>query len=125
VLVPVIIVASAVWIAFLAIMNVRQRRVEIGILRALGLRASQILSLFLGKAAFVGLFGAVVGYAGGLAIGVMWGDLPASSATAAQLFGPLPLLAALAMALVLSLIGSWIPSLVAVRQDPAVILQNE
>ena len=125
VLIPIIIVASAVWIALLAIMNVRQRRTEIGILRALGLRAVQIMSLFLGKAAFVGLFGAVIGYVGGFLVGMILGDLPASSETAAQLFGLVPLLAAVAMALVLSLVGSWIPSLVAVRQDPAVILQNE
>ncbi|NOX54065.1 MAG: FtsX-like permease family protein [Planctomycetes bacterium] len=125
VLVPVVVLASAVWIAFLAFTNVRQRSAEIGILRAIGLRSSQILSLFLGKAAFVGIVGAFVGYAAGFAVGVFFGDLPSTSQTAAVLFAPALLVVAVIMALLLSILGSWIPSLLAARQDPAVVLQNE
>ncbi len=125
VLVPVAVIASAVWIAFLAFTNVRQRREEIGILRAIGVRSSQILKLFLGRALIVGLVGAVVGYLGGFAVGVLFGDLPATFETARLLFTPALLVAAVGLAVFLSLFGSWVPSLMAARQDPAVVLQNE
>ncbi len=124
VLVPLVIVGSAVWIGFLAFGNVRQRSSEIGILRALGVRTPQILILFLGKALLIGLFGAVVGYFCGFGIGIVWGDLPVSAENSAQLFAPLLLLAAIVMAPGLSGLASWLPALIAAGQDPAVVLQD-
>jgi predicted lysophospholipase L1 biosynthesis ABC-type transport system permease subunit len=67
VLVPVVMVGSGVWIGLLALANVRDRRGEIGILRALGLRSRQILLIFLGKAVATGLAGACLGYVAGRA----------------------------------------------------------
>ena len=58
VLVPVVMIGCGVWIGFLALMNVRQRSNEIGILRAIGLKSTQILLIFLGKAILIGLAGA-------------------------------------------------------------------
>ena len=75
-LVPVVMVGSGVWIGLLALANVRDRRGEIGILRALGLRSRQILLIFLGKAVAIGLAGACLGYAAGRVIGVLWRDAP-------------------------------------------------
>ena len=124
-LVPIIIVGSAVWIGFLAFSNVRQRRSEIGILRALGVRSTQILTLFLGKALLVGLIGAAVGYGGGYAVGIIWGDLPSTGETSARLFVPQFLVIAVVMAPALSGLASWIPAMLAAGQDPAVILHEE
>ena len=124
ILVPIIIAASAVWIGLLTYGNVRQRQSEIGILRAIGLRSSQILTIFLSKSVLVGILGSVLGYILGFGIGMAWGDLPASSAAGNQLFNNRSLLLALLMAPLLSLMASWIPAVVASRQDPATVLQS-
>jgi lipid-A-disaccharide synthase len=54
---PIVVLAAAVWVGLLAWSNVRQRRTEIGLLKALGKGRSMIASLFLGKAVLLGLAG--------------------------------------------------------------------
>ena len=113
VLVPVVLVASGVWIGFLMLMNVRERRNEIGILRAIGLRSRQILSIVLGKAVLIGLAGGVVGYFTGAVV------------AGSTRFSPELFLLAAGLALLLASLASWIPALLAARQDPALVLQEE
>ncbi len=125
VLVPVVMIACGVWIGFLALMNVRQRTTEIGVLRAIGLKSTQILLIFLGKAILIGLVGALIGYAAGYFVGVSWSDFATTSAKTAQLFDPRLMLLALVIAPLLSGLASWLPAMSAARQDPAVILQGE
>jgi ABC-type lipoprotein release transport system permease subunit len=125
VLVPLIVTACAVWVGFLTYGNVRQRREEIGILRAIGLRSSQVLALFLSKAVLVGLAGAVAGYLIGFVVGLSWSDLAVQRGEALRLFSPGWLLTAIGVALVLSCLASWLPAVAASRQDPAVVFQQE
>jgi predicted lysophospholipase L1 biosynthesis ABC-type transport system permease subunit len=47
---PLVVLAAAVWVGLLSLANVRQRRAEIGLLRALGKSSTTIASLLLGKA---------------------------------------------------------------------------
>jgi len=115
-----VIVGCVVSIGFLAFSNVRQRTAEIGILRAIGFRSRQILSIFLGKAVLVGLAGAAVGYLSGLAIGARWSGLSLSG----ELFRPSLLTATLILAPLLACLASWIPAMLAARQDPAIVLQD-
>ncbi|HUU29024.1 MAG TPA: FtsX-like permease family protein [archaeon] len=124
-LIPLVIIGSVAWIALLAWGNVRQRRGEIGILRAIGLRSGQILLIFLAKAFLLGIIGAVLGYAAGFAVGVVSGELTPGTETAGKLFSPGLLLLALVSAPMLSGFASWIPALVAARTDPAEILREE
>ena len=51
------IVAGGIWMAFLSLINVRNRRPEIGILSAVGVGSGQIIKLFLFKSIIVGLLG--------------------------------------------------------------------
>ena len=129
VLVPLVLVGCAVWIALLAFGNVRQRSSEIGILRAIGFRSTQILFVFLGKALLMGLLGAVVGCAAGLAVGLGLADLPGTPEGRTELFASGLLLSAVFLAPVvaplLSGLASWIPAMLAAGQDPAVVLQEE
>jgi putative ABC transport system permease protein len=114
-------------VGFLAFANVRERRAEIGILRAIGFRSRQILVIFLGKAAILGLAGAFPGYLLGALIGAQRsvGGAGGGGATAG-LAPDLGLLgAAIAMALLLAVFGTWIPALWAARQDPANVLQED
>lgn len=124
VLMPLVIGVSVIWIGFLTFNNVRQRNEEIGILRAIGFRSSQILMIFLGKALLVGLLGAGIGYAGGFFVGVSFGDISPDAGLSA-LFLPQILLLAFVMAPLLSVVAGWIPAMLAARQDPAIVLQGE
>ncbi len=125
VLVPLVVLGCGTWIGLLAFGNVRQRSSEIGILRAIGLRSMQILLIFLGKAILIGLIGAVVGYAAGFGFGIAMGTLPDTADVWSQLFAPELLLATLLIAPAIAALASWIPAVLASRQDPAMILQAD
>jgi putative ABC transport system permease protein len=125
VLVPVVMVGSGVWIGLLALANVRDRRGEIGILRALGLRSHQILLIFLGKAAATGLAGAVAGYVAGRVIGVLWREGPGAPGIHLAFIDPWLLSLVLVAAPLLAALASWLPAISAAQQDPAVVLREE
>lgn len=125
--VPLVAVASALWLAVLAFLNVRARREEIGILRAIGVRSGKILAMFMLRALALGLLGGALGYAAGFLSGWWWGqsaDVAGaldyrsvfSAPCAALVLGGGPLLAALA---------SWLPALSASMRDPAEMLRLE
>ena len=79
------------------------------------------MGLFLGKAAILGLMGAVLGFAVGLAFMVASNG---GSFDSSQLYDHRLVLATLLLAPLLSIIASWIPAVTAARNDPAVILQG-
>jgi ABC-type lipoprotein release transport system permease subunit len=125
VVLPSVLLASAVWIALLAVFNVRDRRQEIGILRALGKGGGRIAGLFLGKAVMVGLVAALIGAALGTWVVLEFGPslfpvtkkaIHANWTLAAQLIVATPLFAALA---------SFIPAMLAVSHDPAETLRED
>ena len=128
VLVPLVMLGCAMWIGFLAIGNVRQRRSEIGILRAIGLSSKQILILFLGRSLLTGLLGGLTGCTLGLLIGIQFGASGGTDISMSRLFAPAELemlvLLALILAPLFSAIASWLPAVMAARQDPAVTLQE-
>jgi hypothetical protein len=125
ILVPVVLVGCAVFVAALAFVNVRERRSEIGILRALGMSSTKLVSVFLLKAALTGLLGAVVGYLVGYILGTIAGDAALSVASARALFDPVLLVLVLVLAPLVAALASWLPALVASQQDPAVVLSEE
>lgn len=126
--VPLVVVTCTVWVGMLAFSNVRQRRGEIGILRALGVRGRQVFAVFLAKSLAIGAIGAVVGWAAGFALGAAWGSMEAAGEAgvdATGLFsGPL-LAAALVLAPLLSAAAGLVPAMFAASQDPAVVLREE
>ena len=124
-----VIVACAAWVGFLALSNVRERRSEIGILRALGFQSRRILLLFLSRAVAIGLIGAVAGTGAGLLVGKHVGvaleDGAIEVGWGGSLLEPTQVGLALLMAPLLSLVASWIPSMMAAQHDPAEILREE
>ena len=120
ILVPLVLLSSALWITFLFIGNVSERKSEIGILRAVGVKEKFIMRLFLLKALLIGFFGAVIGYFLGLGIGSVWGGLFSFSLLNLYLF-----LLVLLCAPLLSLLAAYIPAAMAARQDPAEVLREE
>ena len=125
----VILFSSCVWISFLAIANVRQRRNEIGIMQAVGINTKKIISLFLLRAIFISYTGSIIGVALGISIGCFAGikiegfDL--------QNINLIPLINADLLTMVfvvvpaLTLISSLIPAIIASKQDPAIVIRKE
>lgn len=124
-IVPLVIIVAAAWIGALAAMNVRDRRSEIGVLRALGHGSERIAALFLGKAIIVGLLGALIGYALGTWVALEFGAR-VFQLTAGKLAAiPWLLFASLAAAPAFAALSSFIPAMMAVTQDPAQTLREE
>jgi ABC-type lipoprotein release transport system permease subunit len=126
VMLPFVIVACGVWIGVLAIMNVRDRRPEIGLLRALGYDTVQVMLLFLGKALLVGLFGAAAGFLLGTELGLRFGPR-VFEITAKAMLRPESSLFVLAciLAPLFAMIASLVPTVIAVTYDPATTLREE
>lgn len=101
--------------------NVLERRREVGTLMAMGARSSQVLSLFLCKAALLGAVGGALGYAIGTLSAIWVGPLLAGVE-----ISPLPevWLFSIAGSVLLCLGFSIVPCLRATRVDPATILQE-
>jgi len=127
-LIPVAVVAAMLWIGVLAWNNVRERRTELGVLRALGLGSRHIVAIFLVKAMLVGVAGAVVGYLAGFGAGLAWSiadNIPFSSGLVRSLFDIRVLVLVLAVAPLQACISSWLPAVIAAQQDPAAILRED
>ncbi|UCE04663.1 MAG: FtsX-like permease family protein [bacterium] len=122
---PFVILVSMAWIGALALMNVRERRQEIGILRALGYGSVKIALLFLGKAVAIGLIGAAIGFGIGTALALEFGaDI--FKVTANMLKPAFKLLYwSLVVSPVFCALSVFIPAMIAVTQDPAVTLREE
>lgn len=125
VLAPLVMIGCMIWILALTFGNVRERRSEIGIMRALGIRSRQIMVAFIGKALLMGAAGALMGFPIGLLIGSLWGEQELVRLNPVQLFD-LPLfIAVLLAAPVLAGIAAWAPAVLAADQDPAMVLREE
>jgi hypothetical protein len=123
-LVPLVLLASCVFLAYLTLANVRQRRGEIGLLRALGFRSTQLFMLILSRAVAIGLVGAAAGCLAAVLLDRLSTDLSGQLWTFVVEHGPL-LGGMLLAAPVVAALASWLPALAAIRQDPAIILQQE
>jgi putative ABC transport system permease protein len=112
---------------------VTERRVEIGILRALGATRAQIQWLFLGESVVLGITGSAIGLLSGLLIARQIADAVGSLLSGA--FGiasaggeidisPRVLISALAVGIATSLVAAVIPARAAARIDPALAVQK-
>ena len=120
-LVPLVIIGCCVWIGLLMLSNVRERRGEIGILRAVGLQSRQVFSIFLIKATLVGLLGSCLGYFVGFVVGAAWANLRSSSV---GLFSPSLFFLVLMASPLLCVLASLVPARIAAQQDPAEVLRE-
>ena len=122
---PFIIISCGAWIGILAMMNVRDRLEEIGIMRALGYGTARIMFLFLGKSVILGLLGAVIGFAIGTAVALKFA--PGIFKVTANAISPeyILLVWSLAAAPVFAAVCSFIPTAYAASCEPAVTLRQE
>lgn len=122
---PAVLVVCGAWIGVLALINVYERQQEIGTLRALGFRSEQIAGLFLGKALLLGLVGAALGFVVGTWLALQFGPgmFKITFTQTRPIYGLL--IWSLVAAPFITGLASLLPVMVAVTQDPAVVLTKE
>jgi hypothetical protein len=116
-----VLLSSTVWLGGLVFGNVRDRRVEIAVLRAVGVTAPKVAGLVLARSLLLGIGGAVLGYGLGLLLGVAWAEDPAG-ADWSDVIRPLLSCLVLVAAPLWCGVASLMPALLAARQDPALAL---
>jgi ABC-type antimicrobial peptide transport system permease subunit len=124
VLVSLAMVICVVWVALLALGNVRGRRSEIGLLRALGLRSRQIVCIFLSRAVIIGLVGGILGSMAGIFLCSHLAE-PVGESSYDWMFNLNMLGLAIFVALAITVISSCVPTILAARLDPAETLREE
>jgi len=112
-----VVTSCGLWVGWLAWSNVAERRAEIGIWRACGLRARRLAAIFLGRWITLG----AVGAAAGLTAAAVVAPGAAGGFVALQ---PGLLAVALAVALVLSGLAAAVAAMTAAREDPAMALRS-
>jgi putative ABC transport system permease protein len=122
--VPLACVVSAAWIWFLALSNVRERRGEVAVFRALGVRSWQILSIFLARAVLMGLAGAALGCGVCLLAGLVWSSGARHRASELVTGKPGLLLLIFSGAPLLTIMASWLPTWLAAQRSPAEVLNQ-
>lgn len=123
--VPLVLGIGAAWVGILAALNVRERRAELGLWRALGHGSGRIAALFLGRAALLGIAGAALGYLLGNTIGLHYG--PKLYPVTAGGFASEPVLLgwALLVTPAFAALAAFLPAMIAVAQDPAETLRAD
>lgn len=117
-----LMVASAtILLFFLYGHNVKERRHEIAILRTLGVRTPQLLTLFGLKAALLASLGVLAGYVLALVM-VRWISVEGSFV---ELWNVRLLLKFLAAANLMSLSASLLPAMIAATRDPGIVLNED
>ena len=124
-IIPAVLVVCGLWVGVLALSNVRQRRAEIGVFRAMGVGTGPVAAVFLGRAVLVGLVGSLLGFGVGSWLALTLGPRLFQH-TAKSLSVEWPLLGWSALlATVLCIVAAYIPTLIAITQDPAEVLREE
>jgi putative ABC transport system permease protein len=120
-----ILIGCGIWIAVLTLFNTRQRKAEIGIMRAIGYDSLRISMLFLSKALLFGIIGAVLGFLLGTELALEFGP-KIFTVTARAIKPDYSLLrTALIWAPLLAAVAGFIPVMMAVAADPAQMLREE
>ncbi|MCW8964434.1 MAG: FtsX-like permease family protein, partial [Gammaproteobacteria bacterium] len=102
--------------------SVTERTAEIGLIRALGAKHSQIVSLFLGEAVVLSAIGGIAGLALGIGIGqLLVFAVPALPVHTTWMF----VLLAESIAILIGLVAGVLPALHAAKLDPVEALRAE
>jgi len=114
-----LVIANTMW------MSVAQRTREIGVLRAVGWSRRRIIGLILSEAFGIGIVGCIAGFAMGVGLAELTRELPFSRQIIDPVYPPSIFLRALAVAVLLSVVGAMIPAIRAARISPVEAFRYE
>lgn len=125
VLLPLMLIACMLWVGTFSMINVLQRRTEIGTLRATGFGSFKIARLFFARALLTGLLGGILGFFLATWIGLEYG--PEIFKVTAKSVRPVYALLYKAMvaAPVFAALAAFIPIVFALKQEPAKVLKQD
>jgi len=123
--VPFVLAISALWVGTLAILNVRQRRPEIGLWRALGHGSSRLAGLFLGKAVLLGAAAGFVGAIAGTVVALKFGPSIFHVTANALVWNPKLLAWAAFLTPAFAAFAAFVPAMIALNQDPIETLRAD
>jgi ABC-type antimicrobial peptide transport system permease subunit len=126
----VALLVAAIGIANTMVMSVLERTREIGIMKAVGAAPRDIRTLFLAEAAYVGVFGGILGLGLGLAGGQLIDRIirelnPRTNPAPIFVVGPELAFGALALALAVALLAGFLPARRAMRMSALSALRYE
>lgn len=120
-----VILAIGILVVFVTMMsNVRERRSEIGILRAIGYRRNHVISIILIEAVVLSLAGGVLGYITGSASALALASIAAGPEPLMIHSAPSGAAAAVLLALASGLIAGLYPAVAASNLDPSEALRS-
>lgn len=125
ILLPLVTVAGMIWIGLLALMNVRERVNEIGILRAVGVKGGKIFTAFLSRAGLAGLVGALLGLALFAALFPFLRERLFQGQELLSLMDLKTWIVPVVLTPVLAAAAAWLPAMVAAQKDPADVLRQD
>lgn len=121
------LIVSSIMIAVIIYTSVLERRKEVGILRSVGARKGDIVSIFMAESGMLGLFAGLIGAFVAWIVTIPINVLIANE-TGIQSLANLTWFHALAMVIVsfaLSIVAGVVPAFIGAKQDPAVALRTE
>lgn len=121
---PALIVACGLFVGLFTMTNVRERRMEIGVLRSLGKGSLAIAGLFITKAIALGFLGALLGFWIGTFAATTLGLQVLQIDPKFMHIDYLLLGATLIGTPLICAMAAYLPTLSAVSQDPAVVLRD-
>lgn len=125
VILPIVMIICALWIGGMSMINVLQRRNEIGLMRALGFGSFRISILFFNRSIFMGVVGALVGFGIGTWLSINFGHevFKVTSGSIKPIYSLLWW--ALLLAPLYAILSSFVPIMHAISQLPAQILMED
>ena len=118
------LLVAAIGIINTMMMSIYERTKEIGIIKVLGCRMSNIAGMFLAESAFIGLFGGALGLGVSYGLGMLLNALLASSGLTSII--PLYLaVGAVAFSVLVGLLAGLYPAIRAMRLSPLAAIRNE
>ena len=121
------LIVSAIMIAIITYVSVMERTKEIGILRSIGARKVDVMSVFNAETVIIGLISGVVGIIITLLVQIPLEAILHSYTGVASLvaLSPLHALLLIGISVVVTLLSGMIPALMASKRDPVKALRSE
>ncbi|NCC92357.1 MAG: ABC transporter permease [Opitutae bacterium] len=125
IIVPLAVAGAGLWVMLLTFGNAHDRRGEIGMLRAIGMRERQIIILFVAKSLLMGSVGGLIGVIGGVLAGALAAEISPMDTEAWHLSGGVALAMMFLIGPLLGCLAGLPPAISAARRDPAEVLCKE